>query len=54
MFFVKGKSMVRNVKDLWVKESDRIKVVVFNFKVLGIECEEFEDGFYVEGLEDID
>lgn len=29
-------------------------MVVFNFKVLGIECEEFEDGFYVEGLEDID
>ncbi|PUD27217.1 3-phosphoshikimate 1-carboxyvinyltransferase [Helicobacter pylori] len=53
MLFAKGKSMVRNAKDLRVKESDRIKAVVSNFKALGIECEEFEDGFYVEGLEDI-
>ncbi|WQT55945.1 3-phosphoshikimate 1-carboxyvinyltransferase [Helicobacter pylori] len=53
MLFAKGKSMVRNAKDLRAKESDRIKAVVSNFKALGIECEEFEDGFYVEGLEDI-
>ncbi|MGL2425013.1 3-phosphoshikimate 1-carboxyvinyltransferase [Helicobacter pylori] len=53
MLFAKGKSMVRNAKDLRAKESDRIKAVVSNFKALGIECEEFEDGFYIEGLEDI-
>ncbi len=53
MLFAKGKSMVKNAKDLRVKESDRIKAVVSNFKALGIECEEFEDGFYIEGLEDI-
>ncbi|GAA8638383.1 3-phosphoshikimate 1-carboxyvinyltransferase [Helicobacter pylori] len=53
MLFAKGKSMVKNAKDLRAKESDRIKAVVSNFKALGIECEEFEDGFYVEGLEDI-
>ncbi len=53
MLFAKGKSMVRNAKDLRAKESDRIKAVVSNFKTLGIECEEFEDGFYIEGLEDI-
>ncbi len=53
MLFAKGKSMVRNAKDLRSKESDRIKAVVSNFKALGIECEEFEDGFYIEGLEDI-
>nr|WP_269089998.1 3-phosphoshikimate 1-carboxyvinyltransferase [Helicobacter pylori] len=53
MLFAKGKSMVKNAKDLRSKESDRIKAVVSNFKALGIECEEFEDGFYVEGLEDI-
>ncbi|WP_208360060.1 3-phosphoshikimate 1-carboxyvinyltransferase [Helicobacter pylori] len=52
MLFAKGKSMVRNAKDLRAKESDRIKAVVSNFKALGIECEEFEDGFYIEGLED--
>ncbi|AEN17181.1 3-phosphoshikimate 1-carboxyvinyltransferase [Helicobacter pylori SNT49] len=53
MLFAKGKSMVKNAKDLRSKESDRIKAVVSNFKALGIECGEFEDGFYVEGLEDI-
>ncbi|QDY54569.1 3-phosphoshikimate 1-carboxyvinyltransferase [Helicobacter pylori] len=53
MLFAKGKSMVKNAKDLRSKESDRIKAVVSNFKALGIECEEFEDGFYIEGLEDI-
>ncbi|WP_187905426.1 3-phosphoshikimate 1-carboxyvinyltransferase [Helicobacter pylori] len=52
MLFAKGKSMVKNAKDLRAKESDRIKAVVSNFKALGIECEEFEDGFYIEGLED--
>ncbi len=52
MLFAKGKSMVRNAKDLRAKESDRIKAVVSNFKALGIECEEFEDGFYIEGLGD--
>ncbi len=53
MLFAKGKSMFKNAKDLRSKESDRIKAVVSNFKALGIECEEFEDGFYIEGLEDI-
>ncbi|GHP96018.1 3-phosphoshikimate 1-carboxyvinyltransferase [Helicobacter pylori] len=53
MLFAKGTSMVKNAKDLRSKESDRIKAVVSNFKALGIECEEFEDGFYIEGLEDI-
>ncbi|EJB80870.1 3-phosphoshikimate 1-carboxyvinyltransferase [Helicobacter pylori Hp H-6] len=53
MLFAKGKSMIRNAKDLRAKESDRIKAVVSNFKALGIECEEFEDGFYIEGLGDI-
>ncbi|MGL2695555.1 3-phosphoshikimate 1-carboxyvinyltransferase [Helicobacter pylori] len=54
MLFAKGKSMVKNAKDLRAKESDRIKAVISNFKALGIECEEFEDGFYIEGLGDID
>ncbi len=54
MLFAKGKSMIKNAKDLRSKESDRIKAVVSNFKALGIECEEFEDGFCIEGLESID
>ncbi len=53
MLFAKGKSIIKNAKDLRSKESDRIKAIVSNFKALRIECEEFEDGFYIEGLEDI-
>ncbi|GAA7612054.1 3-phosphoshikimate 1-carboxyvinyltransferase [Helicobacter pylori] len=53
MLFAKGKSMVKNAKDLRSKESDRIKAVISNLKALGIECGEFEDGFYIGGLEDI-
>ncbi len=53
MLFAKGQSMVKNAKDLRAKESDRIKALISNLKALGIECEEFEDGFYIEGLEDI-
>ncbi len=53
MLFAKGQSMVKNAKDLRSKESDRIKALISNLKALEIECEEFEDGFYIEGLEDI-
>lgn len=44
-----GVSEVRNAKELRVKESDRIQAVITNLRVMGIECEEFEDGFRVRG-----
>ncbi|RDU52204.1 3-phosphoshikimate 1-carboxyvinyltransferase [Helicobacter sp. MIT 00-7814] len=44
-----GKSEVRNAKELRVKESDRISCVVQGLRAMGIECEEFEDGFSVQG-----
>lgn len=47
----KGYSEVRNAKELRVKESDRIYAVVSNLRAMGIECEEFEDGFGVHGGE---
>ncbi|CAM4088249.1 3-phosphoshikimate 1-carboxyvinyltransferase [Campylobacter armoricus] len=47
----KGKSIVRNAKELRVKESDRIKAVVLNLQKCGIKVKEFEDGFEVEGGE---
>ena len=47
----KGKSVVRNAKELRVKESDRISSVVKNLRLCGIEVEEFEDGFEVVGGE---
>ncbi len=45
----KGKSIVKNAKELRVKESDRISTVVSNLKKCGIKATEFEDGYEVEG-----
>ncbi len=44
-----GKSIVRNAKELRVKESDRIKAVVENLKRCGIEAKELEDGYEIIG-----
>ncbi len=49
MAVANGKSIVKNAKELRVKESDRIKAVVDNLNRCGIETEEFEDGFAVRG-----
>ncbi len=51
MALANGTSEVRNAKELRVKESDRIKAVIQNLRVLGIECEEKEDGFRIFGAE---
>ncbi len=51
MAVAKGKSVVKNAKELRVKESDRIKAVVENLKNCGIEAREFEDGFEIVGGE---
>ncbi|AFI05548.1 3-phosphoshikimate 1-carboxyvinyltransferase [Helicobacter cetorum] len=51
MLFAKGKSEIKNAKDLRAKESDRINAIISNLKALKLECEEFEDGFCIEGLE---
>lgn len=45
----KGKSVVKNAKELRVKESDRIKAIVSNLRKCGAKIEEFEDGFEIEG-----
>lgn len=47
--FAKGKSVVKNAKELRTKESDRIKATIDNLARFGVECEEFEDGFCVCG-----
>jgi 3-phosphoshikimate 1-carboxyvinyltransferase len=49
MAVAEGKSVVRNAKELRVKESDRIVAVVENLKKCGIEAEELEDGFVIYG-----
>ncbi|RKO64847.1 3-phosphoshikimate 1-carboxyvinyltransferase [Campylobacter sp. P255] len=46
-----GKSVIKNAKELRVKESDRIKSIVLNLQKCGINAKEFEDGFEVEGGE---
>ncbi len=49
MAVAKGRSVVRNAKELRVKESDRITCVVENLKRCGIQVKEFEDGYEIEG-----
>ena len=49
MSLAKGKSIVRNAKELRVKESDRISAVINNLKLCGVKCSEFEDGYEIEG-----
>ena len=49
MAMAKGKSVVKNAKELRVKESDRIKAVVENLNKCGIEAIEKEDGFEIIG-----
>lgn len=46
-----GKSIVKNAKELRVKESDRIKAVVTNLQKCNIKANELEDGFEVIGGE---
>lgn len=49
MSFAKGSSIVKNAKELRVKESDRISSVVNNLKLCGVEFNEFEDGYEIYG-----
>lgn len=44
-----GPLEVREAEELRVKETDRIAAVVANLRALGVEVEEFEDGFAVKG-----
>jgi len=49
MAVANGKSVVKNAKELRVKESDRISTVVNGLKACGIEAREFEDGYEIIG-----
>lgn len=49
MSIANGKSLVKNAKELRVKESDRISAVVNNLKLCGIDYQEFEDGYEIKG-----
>lgn len=47
--FAKGKTIISDAKELRVKETDRIKTMVKNFKRIGIKVEEKEDGMIIYG-----
>ncbi len=49
MSCAEGKSVVKNAKELRVKESDRIKSVVDNLQKCGIKTKEYKDGYEIEG-----
>ncbi|MDD4855323.1 MAG: 3-phosphoshikimate 1-carboxyvinyltransferase, partial [Sulfuricurvum sp.] len=51
MACAQGKSIIKNAEELRVKESDRIKTVVDNLNLCGIETEEYPDGYAVIGGE---
>ncbi|CZE46951.1 3-phosphoshikimate 1-carboxyvinyltransferase [Campylobacter geochelonis] len=44
-----GESVLRNAKELRVKECDRIAVTVKGLQTCGIEANELEDGFIIKG-----
>jgi len=47
--FTSGGIRIRDAKELRVKESDRIALVVKNLRAMGAEVVEFEDGMDVPG-----
>jgi 3-phosphoshikimate 1-carboxyvinyltransferase len=49
MSLANGKSLVKNAKELRVKESDRIDAVVSNLKKCGVSYTEYEDGYEILG-----
>lgn len=47
--FAEGKFEVRNASELRGKETDRIKSMCHNLKILGMEVNEYEDGYSFSG-----
>ena len=44
-----GTTIIKDAQELKVKESNRIKSMVENLKILGADIEEFEDGMIIKG-----
>ena len=44
-----GRMIIRNAKELRVKETDRVSTVVGNLQAMGAEVEEFDDGMEITG-----
>jgi len=45
----RGRTVITGARELRVKETDRIRALVENFRALGVEVEEVEDGLEIEG-----
>lgn len=48
-----GKTVVKDAQDLRNKEADRIKCLVSELQKMGIKIEETQDGFIIDGKQDI-
>ena len=48
-----GKTIVKNAGDLRNKESDRIKCLVNELQKIGVQIEETEDGFIIDGRDNL-
>ena len=46
----KGKSVIKDAKELRFKESDRLKIMAQVLKKLGVEVQELDDGLEINGL----
>ncbi len=49
--FAKGKTTVRDARELRVKESDRIATMAGVLRAFGVECQELDDGMIVHGTD---
>jgi 3-phosphoshikimate 1-carboxyvinyltransferase len=45
--------LIRDAAELRSKESDRIRAVVTNLRILGVKVDEFDDGLFVPGNQTI-
>ncbi len=48
-----GALTIRDARELRVKESDRIRAIVDNLRLMGIEVEEFDDGLRISGKQQL-
>lgn len=53
MAFAQGRSLVTGATELRHKESDRIGNLITQFRKAGIICEEFADGFSIDGCREV-
>lgn len=51
--FATGELVVRDAQELRTKESDRITAIVTNLRTLGLDVEEYDDGFAFEAGKDL-